>query len=30
MVHLYSSDSLDIWQDELVIQRLEITKGGLQ
>lgn len=30
MVHLYSSDSLNMCADKLVIQRLELEKGDLQ
>jgi len=29
-VHLYNSDSLDMCEDELLIQRLEFAKGDLQ
>lgn len=30
VVHPYNSNSLDMCSDELVIQRLELTKGDLQ
>lgn len=30
MLHLYSSEILDICEDELVFERLEIAKGDLQ